>query len=146
MKTKDEVLNEVSKELTGEFWGQTTQHADSFNLNKVVQKALDVYANQFKPQHESKDLQQRRIGFFQKIGTGFLAKYERQMLIDFCEYWTEFNEGGNKMRYEMKKNQPFNVSRRLNTWKTNNKNNTFGAKKSKTHSNEDIIDAIKNQL
>ncbi len=106
---------------------------------------MEKFAEQFKIQEQPKDLQERRIKFFEKVGKQFLSKYDRQMLIDFCEYWTESNEGGKLMRYEMKKNQPFNPTRRLVTWHSNSKNNGFVAKKSKVHTNDDIMDAIKNQ-
>jgi hypothetical protein len=46
-----------------------------------------------------------------------------QIRTDFISYWTEHNENGKKMRLEMSKNQPFNIKRRLATWKRMSKNN-----------------------
>jgi hypothetical protein len=43
-------------------------------------------------------------------------------LKEFFDYWSEHNDNGKKMRFEMSKNQPFNIKRRLATWKKNNKN------------------------
>ena len=36
------------------------------------------------------------------------------MLNDFYRYWTEMNDGGKKMRFEMEK--VFQVSKRMETW------------------------------
>jgi len=45
----------------------------------------------------------------------------KDLLDDFISYWTEHNKGGRKMRFEMSKNQPFNIGRRIGTWKRNQK-------------------------
>ena len=39
------------------------------------------------------------------------------MLKQFTDFWTESNEGGKKMRFEMQ--QTFDISRRLAKWKSN---------------------------
>lgn len=41
--------------------------------------------------------------------------YPKEMLQGFFEYWTEHNEGGHKMRFEMQK--VFDIKKRLNTWR-----------------------------
>lgn len=56
-------------------------------------------------------------------------KYDLKMLEAFIDYWTESNEGSNVLRFEMSKNQPFNITRRLVTWKTNEKPKTSGPQK-----------------
>lgn len=48
-----------------------------------------------------------------------LPEYGKEMLREFFDYWTEMNEGGKKMRFEMQK--VFQVDRRLKTWSRNNK-------------------------
>ena len=52
----------------------------------------------------------------------FIETYGKEMLNDFFLYWSEKNDNGKKMRFEYSKNQPFNISRRLVTWKKNQKN------------------------
>lgn len=47
----------------------------------------------------------------------YSGKYERKMLVEFAEYWTEINLNGKKMRFE--KEKTFGLSRRLATWKRN---------------------------
>lgn len=44
----------------------------------------------------------------------FLGKYDKTMLRDFADYWTENNYGKKKMRFENE--QFFDISRRLATW------------------------------
>ena len=58
-------------------------------------------------------------------GWGILSQHE---LIEFLSYWTEHNPDGKKMRFEMAKNQPFNIKRRMATWKKNAEK--FAAKES----------------
>jgi len=48
----------------------------------------------------------------------FLKKYNREMLADFCKYWTEPTKSGAKMRYDLEKT--WDTSRRLETWSKNN--------------------------
>lgn len=63
-----------------------------------------------------KTLQHRKEVFTNKV-IELGEPYERTKA--FIEYWTEHNDGGRKMRFEMAKNQPFNIGRRMGTWKRN---------------------------
>lgn len=45
----------------------------------------------------------------------YMENYGQPMLKDFCEYWTEKNQNGKKMRFEMERT--FEVTRRLAKWK-----------------------------
>jgi len=52
----------------------------------------------------------------QQINQG---KHPEEMLAEFCDYWTESNLKGQKLRFEM---QPtFDINRRLDRWAANNK-------------------------
>lgn len=55
---------------------------------------------------------------------GYLDKYGAAMLREFYDYWTESNEGGALMRYEMER--VFDVSRRLATWEKRSKTKNGG--------------------
>lgn len=59
------------------------------------------------------DIEQRAAAFVAKVNA-FKDKYSAKMLDDFCQYWTEHNEHGAKMRYE--KEVTFDISRRLSRW------------------------------
>lgn len=64
---------------------------------------------------------EERERIFMNRLTPFIDTYGKEMLREFFNYWTEKNEGGKKMRFEMQK--VFDVSKRLITWK--NRNKTF---------------------
>lgn len=63
------------------------------------------------------ELEERKKEFYEKVGRLYMNTYSKQMLLEFCDYWTEHNDGGKKMRHEMEK--VFNLGRRLSTWKRN---------------------------
>lgn len=50
----------------------------------------------------------------------FLAKYPKQMLREFYNYWVETNRSGTRLRFELQ--QTFEISRRLATWARLDKN------------------------
>lgn len=54
------------------------------------------------------------------------AEYPNTMLHEFFNYWTEMNENGKKMRFEMQ--EVFDVKRRLAKWNSNNKDKSFNKK------------------
>lgn len=73
-----------------------------------------------KPKVEKKSIEERKKDFWNEILP--IAKdkgYEKDMCIGFYNYWTEMNNGGKKMRFEMEK--IFDVNRRLTTWLQNDK-------------------------
>jgi hypothetical protein len=53
----------------------------------------------------------------------FLEIYGKDLLNDFFLYWTEMNQGGKKMRFEMQ--TVFDIKRRLATWHKNSTKNNF---------------------
>ncbi len=46
-------------------------------------------------------------------------EYPKWLVIEFCDYWTEMNPNGRKMRWE--KQKTFDIKRRLLQWKRNSK-------------------------
>ena len=67
-------------------------------------------------------LEDRKFAFIESLKP-FVEIHGKEMVRDFFDYWTEKNEKGKKMRFEMQK--VFDVSRRMNTWAKNNfKNGT----------------------
>ena len=59
------------------------------------------------------DIERRAAAFIAKVNA-FKDKYSSKMLDNFCQYWTEHNEHGSKMRYE--KEPTFDIGRRLSRW------------------------------
>lgn len=70
--------------------------------------------------------EQRASEFMTKV-SAHIPEYEKKMLREFYDYWTEMNEGGRKMRFEMQK--VFDISRRLKTWETNETKKQYGSGK-----------------
>lgn len=60
-----------------------------------------------------KDLQTRAHDFGLKL-IPYIEQYDKVMIRAFYDYWTESNEGGNKMRFE--KEKTFDIKRRLERW------------------------------
>lgn len=75
------------------------------------------------------DMELRKEKFYQSL-VPYVAKYGKDMVRAFYDYWTEKTYGGRKMRFE--KQQAFEISKRLATWQKNdlsyaNRDNTrFG--------------------
>lgn len=72
---------------------------------------------------KSATLEQRASEFMSKCAA-FVGEYDKSLIRSFYDYWTEKNEGGRKMRFEMQK--VFDVARRLKTWHNNQKDNNNG--------------------
>jgi len=94
-----------------------------------------------KPKQET-NLEDRKFKFATSLKT-YLNKYSETMLEGFFNYWTEHNEGGQKMRFEMSKNQPFNMSRRLATWKSRQNDDPNGSKKQGAGIDSDYLNELK---
>lgn len=60
------------------------------------------------------DMELRKEKFYQSL-VPYVAKYGKDMVRAFYDYWTEKTYGGRKMRFE--KQQAFEISKRLATWK-----------------------------
>ena len=71
----------------------------------------------------AKTIEERSIDFWNSI-EAYKGSYGCEMLQAFYGYWSEYNEGGRKMRFEMEK--VWNLPRRLATWASNDKK--FGRK------------------
>ena len=52
----------------------------------------------------------------------YTSKYDKGMLEEFIDYWTEMNISGKKMRYQ--KERTFDISRRLKRWVNNDFNSS----------------------
>lgn len=59
------------------------------------------------------DMELRKEKFYQSL-VPYVAKYGKDMVRAFYDYWTEKTYGGRKMRFE--KQQAFEISKRLATW------------------------------
>lgn len=75
------------------------------------------------------DMELRKEKFYQSL-VPYVAKYGKDIVRAFYDYWTEKTYGGRKMRFE--KQQAFEISKRLATWQkhdlryANRDNTRFG--------------------
>lgn len=76
--------------------------------------------------------------FMKKIAL-HLEQYPKEMLREFYDYWTESNEGGRKMKFEMQKT--FDIQKRLAKWASNQKTKTNGTSKNRRESTEELAEA-----
>jgi hypothetical protein len=86
-------------------------------------------------------LDERALIFRDKVAE-FLPEYSKEMLREFYNYWTEKNEGGRRMRFEMEK--VFDIRRRLVTWHKNEKKRNGTSKNDRTEFNHNELHIIAN--
>ena len=101
---------------------------------KVRKKATNTLTNT--PTNTPKSVEERKKEFAEKLKP-YLEKYGREMLNNFYLYWTEINDGGKKMRFEMKK--VFQLSSRLVTWYNNNYEKQKTSTEQKLHQDGTIL-------
>ena len=86
-----------------------------------------VSAEKSAPQPKpTKTLEERRNDFMYKIAEIGKGVYPDQMLRAFFDYWSESNENGKKMLFEMKKT--FDTKKRLATWASRENDKQFNSK------------------
>jgi hypothetical protein len=95
------------------------------NEEQVVNFLKDLTSNksttinnnkQIKINNTTIDISIRLKEFEEKV---YNSKYSTELCNDFCEYWTETNPKGTKMKFEMQKT--FDIGRRLSRWAKNDK-------------------------
>lgn len=79
------------------FCDHTPNHTVNHTVKKTIEERKNEFADKLKP---------------------YLEKYGKDMLNNFYQYWTQVNDGGVKMLFEMQK--AFQVPNRLATWRRNN--------------------------
>jgi hypothetical protein len=90
---------------------------------------------------ETNNIDSRKLKFAHTL-TEFANIYDRQLLKDFYDYWTETNDGGKKFRREMQKSWSLNL--RLKKWESNNKNFNNGKQQiTSTDEFKNIVTAIR---
>lgn len=93
---------------------------DNDNVNDIVKE---------------KETKEQRANKFALRVNAFL-QYDKKMREEFISYWTESNEKGKKLRFELQK--VFDIGRRLTTW--NNRNKEKIPSKTKSPHNNIVTD------
>lgn len=109
-----EILN-LSNEDAGKLFKAVLLHAGKNKVEVVgpIKPLFDAIAKL-----NSSDIESRKILFKKKLWALF-PNEDLNLLKEFSDHWTEHNENGRKMRFEMEK--VFNIPKRMATWKKNNK-------------------------
>ncbi|PVH26264.1 hypothetical protein [Sphingobacterium corticibacter] len=105
---------------------------------------FDSAENKFSstPSNENSSLDDRKISFTEKLAA-FTGIYSKDTLNEFYFYWTEKNENGKKMRFEMEK--VFDIKRRLATWSKNEKQKFNGTSRNTSNGNrQQRVDEVAN--
>lgn len=88
-------------------------------LKQVFKHLFELYRNENESNTKVKlTLEERSENF--KIEVKKFTNYDIDLLKSFYNYWSETNSQKTKMKYEMQ--ETFDISRRLATWKNNDKN------------------------
>jgi len=121
-----------------------SQFSSTVNVNGNVNVTDNVTVNETVINNlvavSTATIEQRELKFRDSL-VPYIETYGKEMLREFFNYWTEKNEGGKKMRFEMQK--VFDVKRRLVTWSKNNKFKSNGLAKiiSDTAERDELIRA-----
>lgn len=121
-------LNDIIKQRTGNAIAMPKQR-NAIREDKIREKKKREDES---GAGEPATIEQRASEFMDKVAK-HLNGYSKEMLRDFYDYWTEKNEGGRKMRFEMQK--VFDIGRRLKTWDSNEKKNGSFKNKRSEHLN-----------
>jgi hypothetical protein len=109
-----------------------------FERVTITPKEKDKEKEQYKVKvkDKKKDKDQREKDFMKKC-KALQEKngFDNVMLMKFVNYWTESNEGGLLLKFEMQKT--FDINRRMTRWKSNNFDNAV--KKESFLSNKDQV-------
>lgn len=90
-------------------------------LNTDSSPARETEVNKLKEEEKKPKptIAEREKEFWERIRQAGKDKYSKEMCLKFYRYWTETNEGGKKMRFEMQK--VFDLPKRLVTWNEGDK-------------------------
>ena len=119
--------------------------SESYSIRKVIQHQIEALT-------KISESEKRNVRREKKIWTKemlqaeltpFLHQYGKDMLNDFYKYWTEADSSG-KLRINDSKQKYFDVSRRLITWRNNNKTKYNGTTNNQSAPNvgNDIVRQI----
>lgn len=138
-KPKTSSLNEKLEVLTLNLEDKPKTSSLSNKEKEKKSKVNDTpISNEIAPSGEN--LKQRKRDFAQSL-VPFVDKYGKDMIHAFYDYWSETNDGGHKMRWELAKNKggTFSIAGRLATWYRNEKKFS----RMSTEKGVSISDAIK---
>ena len=114
--TKQEINNNNYYSTTKQEKEKNIEKKEKEKTTETDKNEMAVAVVKSKTENSKADKEARAQKFYNRL-LDYLDKYGAAMLREFYDYWTESNEGGALMRFEMER--VFDVSRRLATWKRN---------------------------
>jgi hypothetical protein len=119
---KDEDLRN-KRAAAGKLGGETTQKSKAFAKSNHQANFKQTVEEEDKEEIEDEavvlNIEERQNLFWEKVCEH--TEFTQELRMTFFDYWTEHNEGGKKMRFEMEK--VFDIKKRLNTFLRNDKKN-----------------------
>ena len=114
---KDEIKKEELSPLKIPFKEEINkEETEEKNKRKTIngrrKEKIDVQAEKLE------NLKKRKDKFYDSL-IPYVAKYGKEMIREFFDYWSEMNKSQTKMRFELERT--WEVGRRLGTWDRNNK-------------------------
>jgi len=107
----------------------------------LVRQAMEEYASQFR-EKPKKTIEEREYNFKEEVYQIMVPVNSNfKMIDDFINYWTEISPNAKKMRFE--KEKVFDIKKRLERWKRNQKTFNNGNQQQSTYEkHEQGFDAL----
>ena len=115
-------ITENNTAITEDNTAITEDNTDKQAITKITESDSDSKKKETSPKGEAKKkvslppsptLETRKNDFYQSV-VPYAEQYDREMLNDFYQYWTELDKRGRRMRFEMEKT--WETGKRLATW------------------------------
>lgn len=94
------------------------EHSEDANAMRSHSERNANKGKERKGNNNRENTELRSTVFISEVWT-YKENYPPEMLTKFCNYWTEKNKSGSKMRFELEKT--FEISKRLATWNSRDK-------------------------
>lgn len=121
MNSKEEILKSKIDELSMDNGNYPTYNHWEKVVKDYILEAMEEYASQFR-EKPKKTIEERHSDFFWNVKNLF-DKHRNEIdgvdVVDFVNYWTEISPNAKKMRFE--KEKVFDIKKRLERWKRNQK-------------------------
>ena len=108
----------VNKQLGKSYLPAKSKDTDT-NKSKVKDKNKEKKMDEKILDYKSNGIERRRVEFCNDVNQ-YHKDYDKDMRIDFMDYWTEPNKSKAKMKFELEKT--WDTKRRLARWSNNNFN------------------------
>ena len=120
---------------------QVVQRKIGIIKNKERPHTIDDEGNRININNKKELLYKRRLKFEEIVFQ--VTDISKDVLQEFCDYWTEPNKSNTKMRYELERTWDFN--RRLKRWTKNNLEWQGSNEKSKTNKYPNKMESAHNE-